>query len=106
MVPGAILAASAIGIFVKIGTNPRPDRPSSVLAISGPYRFTRNPMYVSLTIIYVGIAVFMQSLWSVLLLPCVLLLIQRKVISREEAYLERRFGADYARYRSRVRRWL
>jgi protein-S-isoprenylcysteine O-methyltransferase Ste14 len=106
MVMGALLAASAVRIFVKTGTNLRPDRPSNALAIVGPYRFTRNPMYLSLTIIYVGVAVFMQSLWSVLLLPLLLFFIQRKIISREEAYLDRRFGADYTRYRNQVRRWL
>ena len=106
VVLGVLLAASAIRIFVKSGTNLRPDRPSSALATGGPYRFTRNPMYLSLTVVYVGVAVFMQSLWSLLLLPFLLSFIQNKIIRREEDYLDRRFGDYYARYRSRVRRWL
>jgi protein-S-isoprenylcysteine O-methyltransferase Ste14 len=103
---GALLALSAVYTFRRAGTNLRPDRPSTALVIAGPYRFTRNPMYLSLTIFYLGIAVLLQSLWSVLLLPLVLFVIQTKVIRREEPYLERRFGANYTRYRSQVRRWL
>jgi protein-S-isoprenylcysteine O-methyltransferase Ste14 len=63
-------------------------------------------MYVSLTAVYAGIAVFRQSLWALLLLPLVLVWIQSRVIAREESYLERRFGAEYTRYKSKVRRWL
>jgi protein-S-isoprenylcysteine O-methyltransferase Ste14 len=63
-------------------------------------------MYLALSIFYLGVSVLIVSLWAVLLLPLVLFIIQRKVINREEPYLERRFGADYTRYRSQVRRWL
>ena len=61
-----------------------PDRPASVLVLSGPYRFTRNPMYLSLTVVYLGVSVLMQSLWSLMLLPLVLFFIRSKVIDREE----------------------
>jgi protein-S-isoprenylcysteine O-methyltransferase Ste14 len=103
---GVLLALSAVYAFFRARTNLRPDRPSSALVRTGPYRFTRNPMYVSLTIVYVGVAVMMQSLWSLLLLPLVVALIRSKVIATEEAYMERRFGAEYLRYKSEVRRWL
>jgi len=63
-------------------------------------------MYLALSIFYLGVSVLIVSLWAVLLLPLVLFIIQRKVINREEPYLERRFRADYTRYRSQVRRWL
>ena len=63
-------------------------------------------MYVSLTVVYLGVCVLMQSLWALLLLPLVLVAIYRKVIAPEEAYLERRFGGEYAQYKKRVRRWL
>ncbi|MCU1339506.1 MAG: hypothetical protein JWO19_5087 [Bryobacterales bacterium] len=106
MAVGGLLAFSAVYNFGRKGTNLRPDRPSSALVVAGPYRFTRNPMYLALTIFYLGVAVLMQSVCAVLLLPFVLFVIQRKVIRREEAYLERRFGAAYTRYQSEVRRWL
>jgi protein-S-isoprenylcysteine O-methyltransferase Ste14 len=102
---GVLLALSAVYAFSRARTDLRPNRPSSALVRTGPYRFTRNPMYVSLTIVYVGVAVMMQSLWSLLLLPLVVAFIRMKVIGREEAYMERRFGADYLRYKSEVRRW-
>jgi protein-S-isoprenylcysteine O-methyltransferase Ste14 len=102
---GLLLASSAVYAFFRARTNLRPDRPSSALVRTGPYRFTRNPMYVSMTIVYVGVAVMMQSLWSLLLLPVVVAFIRTKVITREEAYMGRRFGADYLRYKSEVRRW-
>ena len=103
---GMLLALSAVRVFFQARTNLRPDRPSSALVRTGPYRFTRNPMYVSLTIVYGGVAVMMQSLWSLLLLTLVLAFIRIKVIEREEAYMERRFGAEYLRYKSEVRRWV
>ena len=103
---GLLLALSAVYAFFRARTNLRPDRPSSALVRTGPYRFTRNPMYVSMTIVYLGVAVMMQSLWSLLLLPLVVAFIRTKVIAREEAYMERRFGAEYLRYKSEVRRWL
>jgi protein-S-isoprenylcysteine O-methyltransferase Ste14 len=102
---GVLLALSAMSAFFQARTNLRPDRPSSALVRMGPYRFTRNPMYLSLIIVYVGVAVVNESLWSLLLLPLVVAFIQSKVIGREEAYMERRFGADYLRYKSEVRRW-
>jgi protein-S-isoprenylcysteine O-methyltransferase Ste14 len=103
---GVLLALSAVYAFFRARTNLRPDRSSSALVRTGPYRFTRNPMYVSMTIVYLGVAVMMQSLWSLLLLPLVVTFIRTKVIAREEAYMERRFGAEYLRYKSEVRRWL
>jgi protein-S-isoprenylcysteine O-methyltransferase Ste14 len=103
---GVLLASSAVYAFFQARTNLRPDRPSSALVRTGPYRFTRNPMYVSLTMVYVGVAVMTQSLWSLLLLPLVVAFIRSKVIAREEAYMERRFGAEYLRYKSEVRRWV
>jgi protein-S-isoprenylcysteine O-methyltransferase Ste14 len=63
-------------------------------------------MYLGFTFLYLGASAWMNSLWPVLLLPVVLVVMQRGVIAREEAYLERRFGADYRAYRGRVRRWL
>jgi len=103
---GVVVALSAVYNFARAGTNLRPDRPSSALVRTGPYRFTRNPMYLSMTIVYVGVALMLQSVWSLVLLPVVIALIQTQVIRREEAYMERRFGADYVRLKREVRRWI
>jgi protein-S-isoprenylcysteine O-methyltransferase Ste14 len=103
---GIALAASAISRFSSAGTTIRPDRAASQLVIAGPYRLSRNPMYVGLAAVYLGIAIGTQSLWALLLLPVVLTIIRRRVIEREEAFLERRFGTPYRDYRTRVRRWL
>lgn len=79
---------------------------TTALVTTGPFRFSRNPLYVSLTLCYLGIAIATQTLWAILLLLVVLAVIQRGVIDREERYLERKFGADYIRYKERVRRWI
>ncbi len=73
---------------------------------SGPYCFTRNPLYLSLATLYFGIGVWTNSLWIILLLVPLLVVMTREVIAREEAYLERAFGDTYLVYRSEVRRWL
>ena len=73
---------------------------------TGPFQFSRNPLYVSLTLFYIGIAIAAQSLWALALLIVVLTLMQRGVIEREERYLEHKFGAEYVRYKERVRRWI
>jgi protein-S-isoprenylcysteine O-methyltransferase Ste14 len=103
---GAILAGSAIFKFKGAGTTVRPDRAASSLVIAGPYRITRNPMYLGLALVYLGIAIADQSIWALILLPIILFIIQRRAIEPEEAFLERRFGADYGRYKANVRRWL
>lgn len=84
----------------------RTDRPVPRLTTEGPFRFTRNPGYLCLAMIYAGIAVLRNSLWAILLLPLVLYVIQREVIGREERYLERTFGEEYLDYKARVRRWV
>ncbi len=103
---GMLLALSAVSRFFRARTNLIPNRPATALVVAGPYRFTRNPMYVSLTAVYLGVCVLMQSVWALALLPLVLVVIYRKVIAPEEAYLERRFGGEYVQYKMRVRRWL
>jgi protein-S-isoprenylcysteine O-methyltransferase Ste14 len=87
-------------------TTLRTDKPVSSLVQEGPFRYTRNPGYLSLAMIYAGIAVLRNALWAILLLPLVLFVIQREVIGREERYLERTFGEEYLDYKKRVRRWV
>jgi len=84
----------------------RTDKPVPRLTTTGPFRYTRNPSYLALAVIYAGIAVLRNSLWAMLLLPLVVIVIQREVIGREERYLERAFGEEYLTYKARVRRWV
>ena len=84
----------------------RTDKPVPRLTTDGPFRYTRNPGYLSMAMIYTGIAVLRNSLWAILFLPVVLYIIQREVIGREERYLERTFGEEYQAYKARVRRWI
>jgi protein-S-isoprenylcysteine O-methyltransferase Ste14 len=79
---------------------------SSALVVSGIYRISRNPMYVALTLMYIGFAISMSLPWSLILLPFILIFIQTVVIAREEASLEKTFGQPYTDYKARVRRWL
>ena len=87
-------------------TTLRIDKPVSSLVQDGPFRYSRNPGYLSLTMLYAGIAILRNALWAILLLPLVVYVIQREVIEREERYLERTFGEEYLAYKRRVRRWV
>jgi protein-S-isoprenylcysteine O-methyltransferase Ste14 len=84
----------------------RTDRPVPRLTTEGPFRYSRNPAYLGLAMIYAGIGVLRNSLSVILPLPLVLYVIQREVIGREERYLERTFGEEYLEYKARVRRWV
>jgi len=103
---GVLLAVGAVVLFRRAGTTPNPTRPTTALVLHGPYRFTRNPMYVGLGLCYLGATLLVNSAWPLMLFPVLIVLVQRWVIAPEEAYLERRFGAEYRAYRARVRRWL
>lgn len=92
--------------MLHAGTPANPYKPVSHIATDGPFRYTRNPAYLAMTMIYAGIASLANALWAILLLPVALLVIQRGVIEREEGYLERKFGEEYLRYKARVRRWI
>jgi protein-S-isoprenylcysteine O-methyltransferase Ste14 len=82
------------------------DKPVSRLVQDGPFRYSRNPGYLSLAMLYAGIAILRNALWAILLVPLVLYVIQREVIEREERYLERTFGEEYLAYKRRVCRWV
>ena len=101
-----ILSVTAIREFRRAGTHVIPTRPATTVVDTGPYRFTRNPMYLGLTLLYLAVTLLTNALWTLLLLPVVLLVMQRTVIDREERYLERKFGEEYRRYKARVRRWI
>jgi protein-S-isoprenylcysteine O-methyltransferase Ste14 len=104
-VSGAI-AAWARATMKRAGTNVRPDRPALAIVQDGPYRFTRNPMYLSLCVLQVSLG-FLVGGWTII--ACVVplaLVLHFGVILREERYLERKFGALYIQYRNGVRRWI
>jgi len=81
-------------------------KPSSALVTNGPYRFSRNPGYVSLTMLYVAIGFFANSLWVLLMVVPAVTVIHFGVIKREERYLEAKFGDEYREYKTTVRRWV
>jgi protein-S-isoprenylcysteine O-methyltransferase Ste14 len=112
-VAGALLIAIGLALpiwavltFRAVGTSPIPTRATTAVASGGPYRFTRNPMYLGLGLVSAGVACLANALWPLLLMPLVLALVQRLVISREERYLEHKFGESYLAYKAQVRRWL
>jgi protein-S-isoprenylcysteine O-methyltransferase Ste14 len=100
------LALSAKIAMSRTGTNIRPDRPTTAIVTDGPFRFTRNPLYVAGTGIYVSITLLVDALWPLVLLVPLLVVLAKGVIAREERYLEGKFGDTYRNYKSRVRRWL
>jgi protein-S-isoprenylcysteine O-methyltransferase Ste14 len=100
------LDGSAMLLFQRARTSVVPMKPTTALVTSGPYRVTRNPMYVGMSFLYVGLALAFGVIWALVLLPAVLLIVDRMVIPREERYLEAKFGDQYREYKSRVRRWL
>lgn len=87
-------------------TTPRPDQAASTIVKSGPYRFTRNPLYVALSLLQLGIGLLTNNLWIVLMLVPVWIVMTTQVIAREESYLTRAFGDDYTTYKASVRRWI
>src|SRR5215204_1198071 len=87
-------------------TNLDPYKPTTAIVTEGPFRFTRNPLYLSMTLIYGGISAVANALPAALLLPIVLRLMRRGVIEREERYLERKFGDEYIEYKVRTPRWI
>jgi protein-S-isoprenylcysteine O-methyltransferase Ste14 len=103
---GAVLNAWFLRTIRKTDVPIRTDKPVPRLTTEGPFRYSRNPSYLALAMIYAGIASLRNSLWAVLLLAPVVMVMQREVIGREERYLERTFGEEYLTYKVRVRRWV
>lgn len=103
---GVLLSAWALAAMLRAGTDPRPDRPDRALLERGPFRFSRNPVYLGFLLVAAGLALRWGDLWPWLAVAAAFLLLDRMVVRREEAYLRARFGAPYDGYRARVRRWL
>jgi len=102
---GIALAVAAFISFLRARTSPFPERPSTSLVVRGPFRFTRNPLYLSMSLIHAGFCLFVNALWPLLFLAPALAAIRILVIAREERYLLRLFGSEYEDYCRRVRRW-
>jgi protein-S-isoprenylcysteine O-methyltransferase Ste14 len=104
------LAGTATGLaatsrFRRAGTDVKPWRASTEIVESGPFRWTRNPMYLGMALIYAGLAIALDGPIALILLPVLIVIIQTQVITREERYLEGKFGKPYLDYKARVRRW-
>lgn len=110
---GGALFALGLGVvlasfrrFQAAGTNVDPHKPSTAILTEGPYRFSRNPIYIGLTAAYAGIGIAVDAPWVWVLLLPTLVVMRYGVIAPEERYLERKFGAEYLDYKARVRRWI
>jgi len=110
---GTIVLTLALALFVwaivtmtRAGSNVPTNRPTTTIVDSGPYHFTRNPIYLSMFLGLIGLAIGFDTFWLLLTLVPFALVIRYGVVAPEEAYLERKFGDVYRGYRSRVRRWI
>lgn len=102
----AVLFSFSVGKFRAAGTPVPGDMPTTVIVRTGPYRFSRNPIYLAFSVLQLGIASWVNSLWLIATLMAALAVMSYVVIPREERYLEGRFGAEYLDYKASVRRWL
>ncbi|MFG6102582.1 isoprenylcysteine carboxylmethyltransferase family protein [Leptothoe sp. EHU-05/26/07-4] len=105
-VPSIVLVAGALRLFWATGQDPEPWATTPEIVQTGVYRFTRNPMYLSLALLQVAIGIGLGNLWVVLLVAFSCLIVQITAIRPEEAYLEGKFGSEYLDYKESVRRWL
>ncbi|HEX6643670.1 MAG TPA: isoprenylcysteine carboxylmethyltransferase family protein [Gemmatimonadales bacterium] len=108
IVLGSILGLGfrAVRTMRRTGQDENPWKPSPSLIETGPYRITRNPMYLQLVLVCIGFSVLLANPWILVLTPPAALVLQELAIRPEEEYLERKFGEDYRAYKRRVRRWI
>jgi protein-S-isoprenylcysteine O-methyltransferase Ste14 len=103
---GVAILGSALFTFRRTGQHPDPRKPTPMITRDGPYRFTRNPMYLGTSLIQLGLGVALGNAWIVLLLVPMVALIHYRAILPEERYLEDKFGDQYIGFKASVRRWL
>jgi len=106
LIAGLVLMVAAVLEFRRTGQDPKPWKPSPELVLRGPYRLTRNPVYVGVTGVQFGLGLLLGNLWISLLAPCALLVVHFMAVLPEEQYLGKKFGHDYEEYCKRVRRYL
>jgi protein-S-isoprenylcysteine O-methyltransferase Ste14 len=106
VVAAVVLFSGSVGKFRAAGTPVPGNKATTVIVRAGPYRFSRNPIYLAFSLLHLGIAIWANSLWLVATLIASVAVMACVVIPREEQYLERRFGAEYLDYKKSVRRWV
>ena len=106
VVLGFWVTLAAVAMFNRIGEDANPMEPTNALTFDGPYRFTRNPMYLGMALILGGLALLGNALWPLIAVVLAVWIIRTQVIDREERYLEAKFGGAYRDFKSRVRRWI
>ncbi len=103
---GLVLGGSAISQMRRADTSPDPRQPVTAFVVEGPYRFTRNPIYLGFLLIYLGITLIVGTVWGIIASPFLVRTVTDAVIHMEEKYLDEKFGETYREYRSRVRQWI
>lgn len=106
LIAGVLIAPFAFLRFRRAGTPFNVRKPATALVTDGPYRYSRNPGYVALTIFYLGIALLLNNVWVLLMAAPALVVMDLWVVRSEERHLEERFGKEYTSYKQIVRRWL
>jgi protein-S-isoprenylcysteine O-methyltransferase Ste14 len=113
LLPGCLFLAIAVGLIAwtvvlmsQAGTTPNPTRPTTALILDGPFRRTRNPIYLAWQLIVIGVGLAAHAPWVILMALPAARATRRLVIDKEERYLETKFGAEYLEYKSQVRRWI
>lgn len=103
---GVILVVTSFQVLRNANTNIDVREPVMDIVTSGPYRFSRNPIYLAMTILFIGIGILVNSLWILIILVPIIFVMEFGVIAREEKYLARKFGDKYTRYKTQVRKWI
>jgi protein-S-isoprenylcysteine O-methyltransferase Ste14 len=103
---GLALGGAALGLFRRTGQDPKPWKSTPEILTGGVYRYTRNPMYVGMALLQTAIGLGWGNGWLLAFVPVALVIVFWTAIRHEEAYLERKFGEIYTRYKESVRRWL
>jgi protein-S-isoprenylcysteine O-methyltransferase Ste14 len=106
LIAGLTIIVAAIFQMRRAKTNVEPWKPTTAILDTGLYAVSRNPIYLAMFFVYLGVSFLFNSIWFLPILPVVLLAVHYGVILREEKYLTRKFGDEYLNYKNRVRRWL
>ena len=105
-IAGALLLMAALVAFLRTGQNPKPWKTTPEFIGTGPYRWSRNPMYAGMALVLIALAFALTNGWLLAFVPVVLAIVYRTAIRHEEAYLDEKFGDSYRAYKRSVRRWL
>ncbi len=106
LLSGAGLLAWSLTLFLRSGQDPAPWKSTPEMIFKGPFRFSRNPMYLSMALLQIAAGLWYSNSWILGLLPLALFCVYRTAIRHEEAYLESKFGDSYREYKAEVRRWI